>query len=463
MLVDWGIASAMAFRDNRLTRSHEALGTIRFSAPEQLERGHLGASARADIYSVGRVLEYLATGDTAQADDVIQGMPPGLEAVVRRATHSDPDLRFRQAMEMVAALREREQVGWGEGGPVQAGDRLGESYDLVEAKGEPYPGCHVFRAVEVETGRHLRLLLARRGSDAAKLMIRTAGQVDRAPTTVRFGSLLCCAEDEDHRGGVGEQMVRQGREQKTASPQREETEGSLVSQLAISGAASSVQGLGQPGLTGYVAGLLGGGAVATALGVIAGYSAYRFLGREAPPAHLQHLTRLDRNEAMDPLAAMEALRRVMLVLLVQTRTHGSSKPAVSVWREDCPDSFASTGQLLFQEFGRLPRKERPTIKLGELVKQITASSELRNSLAHGVIGSRPEAWAEARVSRLSELVASLISIGTGLEEMAPVKGLSPLVKIKNKTVHVLAPMGQGLTYLALDVDNSLLEAPAHLG
>ncbi|MBT3220053.1 MAG: serine/threonine protein kinase, partial [Proteobacteria bacterium] len=243
VLVDWGIASATAFRDHRLTRSHEALGTIRFSAPEQLERGHLGANAQADIYSVGRVLEYLSTGDTAQPDDVAPGMPPGLEAIVRRATHRNPDLRFRQATEMIAALLEREQVGWLEGGPVQAGDRVGDSYDLVEARGEIYEGCFAFRALEVETDRQLRVLLARRNSSAAKVLVQAAREVKNSPTTLRFGSLICCTEDEDVEDGVVDRMAKQGLELRKAVMLAKGIDAdSFVSSLAVMNTATAVSG-----------------------------------------------------------------------------------------------------------------------------------------------------------------------------------------------------------------------------
>jgi len=463
VLVDWGIASATAFRDSRLTRSHEALGTIRFSAPEQLERGHLEATGRADIYSVGRVLEFLATGDTASPGDVVEGMPPGLEAITRRATHRDPGQRFKHAAEMIDALLEREQVGWGEGGPVQVGDRVGESYDLVEAKGEPYQGCYAFRAVEVETGRRLRLLLANNGSTAAMVLKQAAGQANRAPMTMRFGSLVCCVEDEDVEGGVGEQMVQKGRAEQESSGALAADQGSLVSALALSGAAATTAGLvGFPlgGVAGLVAGLMAGKAVPALLRQFKTVNFSRNFSDSN--AHLFHLVRLYQQSYKDPVALLEALRRAMLVQLLQTRALSSVRPALSEWRDGCPDSFALAGSMLYKQLGRLPRNERPGVRLGQLNEQIQGASELRNALAHGTISSRPEAWAKSRVSCMAELGVSIVRIAGELEEKISAYELAPLTRVTDKTLHVLAPMGQSMVYLALNTKNTFLPAPPQL-
>ena len=460
VLVDWGIASATAFRDSRLTRSHEALGTIRFSAPEQLERGHLEATARADIYSVGRVLEFLATGDTASPDDVVEGMPPGLEAITRRATHRDPHQRFRQAAEMIDALKEREQVGWSEGGPVQVGDRVGESYDLVEAKGEPYEGCYAFRAVEVETGRHLRLLLANKGATAAKVLKQAAGQAARAPTTVRFGSLVCCVEEENVEGGVGEQMVQQGRAHKESTGALAANKDSLVSTLALTGAAATLVGFPGGGMASLVAGLIAG---PVGPGLLRQYKMLKFSRNfNDSNAHLFYLVRLYQKSYKDPVALLEALRRAMLVQLLQARAIGGATPTVSTWRDDCPDSFALAGNMLILELERLQRKEHPDVRLGKLREQILGASELRNELAHGTIGSRPESWAESRVSCMAELSVSIARLGEELEEKISVYELAPLTRVTDKTLHVLAPMGQGMVYLALNTKNAFLPAPPNL-
>jgi eukaryotic-like serine/threonine-protein kinase len=122
-LIDFGIAKAA----ERLyvTRDNELRGKLLYMAPEQLEKGQV--DRRADVYAIAVVLwEMLAgrrfikleAGDRNPAALVLQalrrepeppslygeGIPPALDAVVKRGLARDPSIRFATAAEMAAAL-----------------------------------------------------------------------------------------------------------------------------------------------------------------------------------------------------------------------------------------------------------------------------------------------------------------------------------------------------------------------
>jgi serine/threonine protein kinase/Flp pilus assembly protein TadD len=122
VVADLGIARAIsAVGENRLTETGLSLGTPSYMSPEQAcaERE---LDARTDIYSLGCVLyEMLAgeppfTGPTAQAIiakrlsepiphlGTVRPVPPGVEAVVRKALAKVPADRFRTAADFAAAL-----------------------------------------------------------------------------------------------------------------------------------------------------------------------------------------------------------------------------------------------------------------------------------------------------------------------------------------------------------------------
>lgn len=157
-IVDFGIALADALAP--LTRTFDALGTFDFAAPEQMVRG-AQVDRRADLYSVGRLLEFLVTGKLGPACEVSPTIPAGLSAVVHRATHRRPEDRFATCDEMRSVLHQRMSARW-EGAPVEAGDRVGDSFDLVKLCGHR-DGIWAFEATEVATSDRVTLLLARRG------------------------------------------------------------------------------------------------------------------------------------------------------------------------------------------------------------------------------------------------------------------------------------------------------------
>lgn len=123
-LIDFGIAKLRVATEasKGLTRAGVVMGTPEYMAPEQLVSAHT-TDHRADIYSLGVMLfEMLAGCRPADGDDVevivaaVEGgrvrrlldvaptVPPGLAALVERATHPDREQRFQSASEMRLAL-----------------------------------------------------------------------------------------------------------------------------------------------------------------------------------------------------------------------------------------------------------------------------------------------------------------------------------------------------------------------
>ncbi len=123
-LIDFGIAKLRVATEyaKGLTRAGVVMGTPEYMAPEQLVSAHT-TDHRADIYSLGVMLfEMLAGCRPADGDDVevivaaVEGgrvrklhdvapeVPPGLVALVERATLPDREHRFQSASDMRLSL-----------------------------------------------------------------------------------------------------------------------------------------------------------------------------------------------------------------------------------------------------------------------------------------------------------------------------------------------------------------------
>lgn len=105
VLIDFGIARAADLP--RLTRPGAGFGTRGFSAPEQ-EKGGAKAASPADIYSLGAVLLYAASGSEPDDDPDIGPLrekDPELAAIVERCLAALPSERPATA-QLVAVARE---------------------------------------------------------------------------------------------------------------------------------------------------------------------------------------------------------------------------------------------------------------------------------------------------------------------------------------------------------------------
>ncbi|MFH1469679.1 MAG: serine/threonine-protein kinase [Pseudomonadota bacterium] len=161
-IIDFGIAAVAGA--TRLTRTLQAVGTRDYMAPEQLSGGTV--DPRTDLYALGRTLEDLVRGGGQQ--EGCQALPPGLVAVVRRATQALAEDRFQNAQEMKLALQQRHRARWG-GAPVMERDRLNDSFAVWEARGHWGEQAWLFHGVRVATGEPVGLLVAELGSAGALL------------------------------------------------------------------------------------------------------------------------------------------------------------------------------------------------------------------------------------------------------------------------------------------------------
>jgi serine/threonine protein kinase len=97
VVADWGLVrNPKGMTTRLLTSSGEVIGTDGFIAPEVLQGSHANATAKADVYSLGRVALWAATGTVplAGSDDLPTGV---FRLLVRDSTRADPDRRISLA------------------------------------------------------------------------------------------------------------------------------------------------------------------------------------------------------------------------------------------------------------------------------------------------------------------------------------------------------------------------------
>ena len=120
-LTDFGIADMLDPSMSHMTATGQILGSPAHMAPEQVEGGE--SDARSDIFAVGTILYWLATGklpfsgknphqvlkrvvDCAPVDPMIVrpsiGVP--LRDVIMRCLHKDPEARYQSADELATTL-----------------------------------------------------------------------------------------------------------------------------------------------------------------------------------------------------------------------------------------------------------------------------------------------------------------------------------------------------------------------
>jgi serine/threonine-protein kinase len=136
-VMDWGIAGAL---DDRGTpgslRASTAAGTPGFMAPEQEQPGSAPIDARADVYALGGILAFLATGRGPARDGALElaDLRRPLAAVIRRARERGPGARYPSALELardVAAYLDQEAVAAHREGPLERAGRFLVKHQFV--------------------------------------------------------------------------------------------------------------------------------------------------------------------------------------------------------------------------------------------------------------------------------------------------------------------------------------------
>ena len=101
---DFGLARPIG---TKLKDGETIFGTPHYTAPEVLKYPD-SVDARADIFSVGVVFHELLTGRLPAADprppSLIAGCDPRFDAIIRRATHPSPELRYASASDMAKEI-----------------------------------------------------------------------------------------------------------------------------------------------------------------------------------------------------------------------------------------------------------------------------------------------------------------------------------------------------------------------
>jgi Tol biopolymer transport system component len=121
-ILDFGLAKLLDAPAEQLTREGAAPGTPSYMSPEQARGEEL--DVRSDLFSLGAVLYEMATGHPAFGgatkavvyDGILNraatpplelnaGLPPGLDALIRRLLEKDRDRRYSSASELRTALQ----------------------------------------------------------------------------------------------------------------------------------------------------------------------------------------------------------------------------------------------------------------------------------------------------------------------------------------------------------------------
>ncbi|NUM33473.1 MAG: SUMF1/EgtB/PvdO family nonheme iron enzyme [Candidatus Brocadiae bacterium] len=100
VIIDFGLAKWE--KDSTLTLAGEIFYTLYYSSPEQKNNFH-NVDNRSDIYSFGKTLYYLFTGDEPYDIDW-EDVPELIRPILKKSTQKDPENRYKNIEEMLFAL-----------------------------------------------------------------------------------------------------------------------------------------------------------------------------------------------------------------------------------------------------------------------------------------------------------------------------------------------------------------------
>lgn len=101
---DFGLGRLIDSDSTRLTETGDWMGTVLYMAPEQ-HGDTKSADARADIFSLGRILYELMTGRLTSAVQDTTGIDPAIALIISRCTKRKPGDRFQTVADLKVAWR----------------------------------------------------------------------------------------------------------------------------------------------------------------------------------------------------------------------------------------------------------------------------------------------------------------------------------------------------------------------
>jgi len=437
-LIDFGIAAVDAA--GTLTRTLDAVGTLGFAAPEQLRPGEHLVDARADIFSVGRVLEFLLFGTILPDVSTTARMPDGIIAIIRKATQAEVAWRFQTAQEMLDAIRDRRRDRWA-GAPVQEDDRLGDSYEVHDLK-VAVAGLYLFGGAEIETDASVSIVVAGRGdSSTTRLREMWQGLSDSSRAALRYPRLLRTGDQLSFGVIDGELKIDVFRQ--WVGPTGEDAiaeGGTSAGGHALSSMASPfVRGATQPLVFGTPGGLVGGGVLD---GITEQADVPGWIG--ALQTSLSDMaTAIHRTPDRERLffSMSRFLERALVLCLIQGEAIRGGRVARVVTR------FRSPGEALREV-------ARNSVLSGAfdaaLVGRLTAIVQQRNQVAHGLFPVQLETQElEETLRALADLLDALMLLARLIKDSSR---LAPAVAQVGATAtwSMIEGRGTKAEYVALD-------------
>ena len=184
-LVDFGLAKLSGDAGSlQLTRTHQAMGTPRYMAPEQLERPR-EVDHRADLFSLGVIFYEMLTGHVpagvVEPPSRVAGVDAGIDDVVLSALEREPGRRPQSAADIerqLKGVRDGEGTRVARETPVDHGRSSVSEVDEMEAAPRPWSAPSLLRSFDWPD---LVALLAFPVSVIAALVSRFEGDgIDRA-------------------------------------------------------------------------------------------------------------------------------------------------------------------------------------------------------------------------------------------------------------------------------------------